>query len=492
MRASFSAFPRALSRALSRLAPQTLFGRLVLVLLAGLCAALAVTVYINSTERDQLLYRAGGMRLAQQIADIVDLLDTVGPAERRKVVAIFDAPPLAVSLEREPITEAQQAEGFQGTVFAAMLKYAVGEDRKITVVRRAPSDIPRPRPGWDRRPWENGPPEGPEPHRMRGKGRPVFAGGGPSFLVQVPLRDGTLVTFDSVVASQDAPVPLRLALTLGVLILSVIALSLVAVRWATAPLATLANAAEALGADINRPPLPEHGPVEVKRAAKAFNAMQQRLSRFISERTRVLSAISHDLKTPITRLRLRSELLEDEALRAKFEKDLDEMQSMVAQALEFMRDASAGEPVQPIDVMALLESMQSDFLETGHEVRLVGTTAYPYPGRPLGLRRCLTNLVDNAIRYGRRATIEVRDSPRELVLFIRDEGPGLPQEQLELAFEPFFRGEQSRSRETGGTGLGLSIARNIARTHGGDVALANRPEGGLEARLSLVRSTAAA
>ena len=218
--------------------------------------------------------------------------------------------------------------------------------------------------------------------------------------------------------------------------------------------------------------------------------MQQRLSRFISDRTRILTAMSHDLKTPITRMRLRTEMLEDSAVQAKFVRDLEEMESMVTQTLEFMRDTSAGEPVQRVNLAALLESLQSDFQDAGRPFEIGGAAAHPYPGRPLALRRCLANLVENAIRYGERAAISVEEGAGEVIIRILDRGPGIPEQELERAFEPFFRGEASRSRETGGTGLGLGIARNIARAHGGELVLRNRPGGGLEAILSLPRAAA--
>ena len=163
---------------------------------------------------------------------------------------------------------------------------------------------------------------------------------------------------------------------------------------------------------------------------------------------------------------------------------------MVAQALEYMRDASAREATSAVDLTAMLETLQSDFREQGHEATITGQAAAPYQGRPLSLRRCLTNLIDNALLYGGRAEIAVADSAEQLVLRILDTGPGIPQDQLERAFEPFFRGEASRNRETGGTGLGLGIARNIARAHGGDVVLRNRVSGGLEAFVTLARSVA--
>ena len=474
-----------------RLAPRSLFGRLVLILLGGTILTQLAAAYINLTERDQLLYRAGGMRLAQQISDIVKLLDTLPPAERRKVVTVFNAPPLVVSLDRPKVAvPARPAESdFQHSMFTTVLRFALGEDARVNVVRleAAPQSFrpgPREVPAdMDMMPMMQG----------RGWGRgmgPGFPAGGTFFTVQIGLHDGSWVTFDSYLTPQAAGVPLRLALTLLILLGSVIALSLIAVRWVTGPLAALATAAEKLGEDINRPPLPETGPSEAQRAARAFNTMQQRLSRFIADRTRIFTAMSHDLKTPITRLRLRTEMLDDEALRAKFSRDLADMEAMVAQTLDFMRDASAQEAVQRVDVTALLESLQTDYQDMGAKVEIEGDVRLPYPGRPLALRRCLTNLVDNAIRYGGRAGIRVEDTTDRLIIRVLDDGPGIAEEHLDQAFEPFFRGDASRSRETGGTGLGLGIARNIARAHGGNLVLRNRPEGGLEAMLSLPRTAA--
>ena len=448
-----------------RFAPKSLFGRLVLVLLAGLVLSQLATLYINQTERDQLLYRAGGMRLAQQISDIVKLLESLPGPERRRVVAVFNRPPLAVTLDRPALdlrSEEEDAD-FQLSIFTSVLRYALGEDAKSEV-------------GRTHRPSHE--------HGERGFG-PRRRFGPPAFTVQVPLHDGTLVTFDSSVLPPVGTTTLRLALTLAVLLATVIVISLVAVRWVTGPLTVLADAAERLGENINRPPIPEAGPAEVQRAARSFNAMQQRLSRSIAERSRVLTAMSHDLKTPITRMRLRTDMLEDDAVREKFDRDLAEMEQMVTQTLEFMRDATDTEPVQRVDLMALLESLQADYEDMGKEVRIAGRVSRPLGARPVALRRCVTNLVDNAIRYGARATIDVAEEADRVTLRVLDEGPGIPEAKIERAFEPFFRGEASRSRETGGFGLGLGIARNIARAHGGELTLRNRPEGGLAAILTL-------
>jgi len=233
--------------------------------------------------------------------------------------------------------------------------------------------------------------------------------------------------------------------------------------------------------------LPEKGPEEVSRAARAFNTMQARLARYIRDRTRVLAAMSHDLKTPITRLRLRAELLEDPQARAKFTKDLDEMESMVGATLDFLRGQESGEAVQPVDIGALLESLQADLAEIGGTVRIEGAVRSPFPGRPQALKRCLANLLENAVKYGKSAGVTVDDDGARLEIRIRDEGPGIPPEELEKVFAPFYRVEGSRSRETGGTGLGLAIAKSVAEAHGGSLVLRNRAEGGLEAMLVLPR-----
>ncbi len=295
------------------------------------------------------------------------------------------------------------------------------------------------------------------------------------------------MTFEQVLPEEVIAWPVRLLLILLVLLVSVVVLAGLAVRTLTWPLAVLAEAADELGRDIRRPPLTETGPLEVRRAARAFNTMQERLIRYIEDRDRILAAVSHDLKTPITRLRLRTELLADAPLREKFQADVDEMQRMAQASLDFLRSGEDSEPMASVDLNALLESVQEDAEDTGHQVAITGMARQPLRCRLLALKRCLTHLVDNALRYGQRAEITVADTPARLTLIVRDDGPGIPAAELERVFEPFYRLEQSRSRDTGGRGLGLSIARNIARAHGGEVTLRNLPTGGLEAVLEFPR-----
>jgi signal transduction histidine kinase len=201
--------------------------------------------------------------------------------------------------------------------------------------------------------------------------------------------------------------------------------------------------------------------------------------------------MSHDLRTPLTRLRLRVESIDDDDLRQRCVEDLDEMSNMIRGALGVFRGLNDEETPVPVDINALARELQRQHAEVGGEVTIVGEAQSPYPAKPLALKRCLGNLVQNAIRHGVRATIRIEDG-KQLVLRVLDEGPGIPEDMLDKVFEPFFRLEQSRNRDTGGTGLGLSIARDIAQAHGGTLTLRNRAEGGLEATLALPRGAAQA
>jgi hypothetical protein len=267
-------------------------------------------------------------------------------------------------------------------------------------------------------------------------------------------------------------------------------LTLWAVRRLTAPVRTLAAAAEALGRDVNAPPLPEDGPTEVAVAANAFNTMAARIRRFVQDRTELLTAIGHDLRTPITRLKLRAEFVEDDEQRGKMLADLEELEAMVSATLAFGRDARSTEPVSPLDLAELLRTILDEAGDARPEA--VDRLAYDGPAhltvhaRSLSLKRALANLVSNAVSYGGSAHVRLAPPVDGMVTIeIEDDGPGIPPHELDRVFEPFHRVEASRNRETGGVGLGLPIARNILRAHGGDVALANRTAGGAKATVTL-------
>jgi signal transduction histidine kinase len=257
------------------------------------------------------------------------------------------------------------------------------------------------------------------------------------------------------------------------------------VRRAIVPLSVFASAAERLGVDVNAAPLDEGGPSEVKRAAHAFNTMQTRLQRFIQDRTQMLAAISHDLRTPITRLRLRAEFVDDDSQRRKMLNDLDEMEAMISATLVFARDDAANETATEVDAAAIVASLCADQAASGRDVIYSGPDSLGLVARPLAFKRAINNFVDNAVKYGNRAVVIMVPHENDVSIYIDDDGPGIPVSDMERVFAPFIRLERSRSRETGGTGLGLTIARNAVRSMGGDVYLSNRPEGGLRVTISL-------
>jgi signal transduction histidine kinase len=266
------------------------------------------------------------------------------------------------------------------------------------------------------------------------------------------------------------------------------------ILWAVArlmrPVRLLAEAANRLGRDVNAPPLPEAGPTEVATAARAFNEMAARIRLFVADRTQMLAAIGHDLRTPITRLKLRAEFMDDDEQRRKMLADLDEMEAMIGATLAFARDDAATEPATQMDIAALCRTVADEASDAhpdqAEKISYDGPEKLVIRARPLALKRAIANLVANALNYGGAARLQLTQEDAVLVrLTVADEGPGIPEAELEAVFTPFRRLEASRNRETGGTGLGLTIARNILRGHGGDVVLQNRTEGGLIAVASL-------
>jgi signal transduction histidine kinase len=256
-------------------------------------------------------------------------------------------------------------------------------------------------------------------------------------------------------------------------------------RRVAGPLQELARAAERLGRGETGPPLAENlGPEEVRRTARAFNAMDTRIRRFVEDRTRMLAAVSHDLRTPITSLRLRVELLDDGEAKSRMCETLDELAQTAEAALAFTRD-EAGEQCRAVDLAALVESVCSDMDDIGHPVECSAGERLPVSCRPASLRRAIRNLVENAVFYGGKAHITVSRGMGEVRITVQDDGPGIPEDKLDSVFNAFVRLETSRNRRTGGVGLGLSIARSVARAHGGDILLENRKEGGLRATIAL-------
>ena len=324
------------------------------------------------------------------------------------------------------------------------------------------------------------------PHDLRMLGGP----GLPQLVIGMQLPDGDWLNLTVAV---ERPRPWHSPAFLWAFVLMTAAaalLTLWAVRRLTRPVGVLAAAAVALGRDVIAPPLPEDGPLEVATAAAAFNTMAARIRRFVQDRTELLTAIGHDLRTPITRLKLRAEFMEDEEQRRKMLSDLDELEAMVSATLAFGRDATSAEPVAPLDLAELLRTVLDEAgdacPDAAERIGYDGPAHMTLRARSLALKRALANLVTNAVNYGGGALVRLAPPADGVVrIDVDDDGPGIPPGELDRVFEPFHRGEPSRNRETGGVGLGLPIARNILRAHGGDVTLANRPSGGVRATVTL-------
>ncbi|MEW8288545.1 MAG: ATP-binding protein [Candidatus Thiodiazotropha endolucinida] len=463
-----------------RLVPKSLFGRLILVMLSGLVLAQLFTAFILLRDRGQALYDAVRQNLIVRTTGIVRLLDPLTPAERQRLLPLLSGSDLQVTLSQQPLPliDNEAESRLASEVVKRQLVAHIPDKRNIRVSVEG-TVMQSTMHGMHQRMMGGPPMSGPWAYARGVHAMARF------FRIQIELADGTWVRFERGLPEEMFDWPVTLLIALSVLLLSVILLSLFGVHTIVRPLRELRQAAEGLGKDIHQPPLEPTGPSEVRETARAFNTMQQRLKNYIEDRAGILAAVSHDLKTPLTRLRLRMDLMDDDELREKTHKDLEDMEAMVTATLDFMRSTETGETSQRLDLMALLESVQQDAQEAGKTVSINGHVVSPYTGKPLALKRCIVNLVENAVRYGGSCEISVEERNQEVVVDICDQGPGIPEDMLEKVFAPFVRVESSRAQHTGGTGLGLGIARNIARAHGGDLALSNRSNGGLCARLKL-------
>ena len=307
-------------------------------------------------------------------------------------------------------------------------------------------------------------------------------------LASVQLADGSWLNFSVSTLRLTSTPDHSLLGSLTAIALGIILVSIFLVRSMTAPLRSLATAADRIGIGTASADVPQTGPREVRLAATAFNRMQACIKRLLDDRTQTLAAVSHDLKTPITRLRLRAHFVRYDDLRQTIESDLDEMEAMIQSTLDFLRGDSIGEEIKTIDIGTIIETVCDHLVDSGHDVVLCAETHTPLSCRPRAMKRAFSNLVENAVKYGTRARVSLAKQADRLIVTIDDDGPGIPTAELDRVFDPFYRLEISRSRETGGNGLGLTVARSTIRAHGGDVELANRSGGGLSVIVTLPMS----
>ena len=468
-----------------KLLPRSLFGRMLLVLLAGLALAEITAQLVNFFDRGSGVYRLGAQQTALRIAQSARILNRLPAAQRNTVVEEMNGSNFSIVLTKAPI---EVGKGFAEhnryeKVLADLIKYYLRSDW--------PTSVEITSLGRERRPKNYEAIDSSALEQWIARHFYFLLPGTYSIVSQVKLPDGSVAVFFARMPQEPLSRLEFLLPRLAAALAIVMILAAVAVATIARPLRKLARAAENLGVDPEGPPLAEVGPSEVRIVIRAFNHMRLQLRGYLVERARMLAAISHDLRTPITRLRLRAEMIPEPASREKFVRDLDEMEAMAGSALEFFKSVGDETQRQAVDVGALVGSLCEDWCETGADVSVSGAPKATYRAHPRALRRCLDNLVENALRYGERARITIEDDDASLRIAVRDDGPGIPHEDLERVFEPFFRLERSRNRDSGGTGLGLAIARNIARWHGGDIRLQNETNGkGLTAELVLPRASA--
>jgi len=400
--------------------------------------------------------------LLNEAADIVRMIEAAPPSMRQAIAAAAApgefrtdwyaaASPASASLEAAPRGEDQKA---QGTISAHL-------QRAVAILRPGSTGSVPPGIVYDRS-------KSPIP-----------------YMLAVQLHDGSWLVFSVTKRTWGIPWADRWALWLCLLAVSITIVTAFAARQFARPIEQLAAAVRQFGLNPRAPPIAETGPRELQQVIKTFNAMQAQIQKFVAYRTMMLAAISHDLRTPLTRMRLRGEFIEDQEQQARLFRDVDEMQNMVDEALAFFRDDATAEETTSFDLPHVLLTIANDYADQDVHIGYAGPAHAVYRGRPLTLKRAFTNLIDNAAKYGKTPDIELSCEETALVVAIRDRGPGIPPDALDNVFRPYYRLDRSRNRTTGGVGLGLTVAQAIIQGHGGEIILENRPEGGLEARIVL-------
>lgn len=455
-----------------RILPRSVGGQLLALLLLAIALTQGLSLILLSDERNRAVRAVIGLEAAGRAANVALLLEDASGDLHASILRAADSPLVRFQIGAAPESPHDSANA--GPFLTRMRQILGGSDRDIRADIHALTISPQPFP-------EN------MPAAMRPMHEVMMAGRTEPVELTLSIR---LVTGDwlNVRTMFQRPGPQWTPEALLPLLLMAVAVALVA--WITAmrivgPMRALAAGADRLGRGLDAGPLPLTGPAEVRDTTLAFNRMQDRLTRFVTERTRMLAALSHDLRSPLTAMRLRVELLDEDEDSIRLKALVAEMQAMVEATLDFARGAAVHEAAVQVDLAAVLADLVRDAAAGEGHATLAAAQPVLAAVHLTTLKRALRNLIDNAIRYGDVARVTLTGQPGLAIITIADDGPGLPEDQLAAVFEPFVRLEASRSRDTGGVGLGLAIARTALQAHGGDVTLRNRPEGGLEAVVRL-------
>ena len=440
----------------------------VLLVAAAIIAVVGVGGIVSSRDREVAAQESFARSVMDRAVAMAGALDAAEPDNREAVLARFHDRGFRVWLApRPPRPGGPRWPHGAAIEQAALAAVPVGLDGVF--VRAAPGQPP---------PFEPG--ESPHALDPRDWHRGFY-----TLIVALPLDGGGWVVAAAPARPLETPPGTFAIVALALVVIAIVAVAMIVAARMTRRLRTLGGAAERLSRDLDAPPLPETGSREMRKAAAAFNTMQERLRGMVDDRSVMLAALSHDLRTVITRLRLRAEEIEDPVQRGKALEDLSDMEVMLRESLDAARGEASREPRQKVDLAALVKSLVDDLTDAGKAVAYDGPERLVVQCRPVALRRALANLADNAIRYGGRADVALEATREGIAIVVADRGPGIPKAEREAMFRPFMRGDPSRNRATGGTGLGLGVARSILRAHGGDVVLDARDGGGLVARASL-------
>ncbi len=435
----------------------TLVGRTILVSLIGITLTHVLSLWSYEVALEQELTLAHETRLADRLVAITRSLKLAGVAERDEVAHQLSGGPIEVHWSR---TERAIAGGPGAEQWAGL----AGRVRRLAPEIGA-DDVVVGSAG-------------------RREGDPHVA------LVSLRLPDASWVNVSLLAYGRPHADGHGTLVSTTLMALGVVVVSVLIAGWLTRPIRSVANAVRELRPEHGVASIPETGPREVRDLAIAFNDMQARITRLIDERTRALAAVSHDLRTPLTRLKLRIEDLGSSETTVGMAADLGELEQMIDATLSYLRGETEEETPRVLDLAALLRTLADEASDLGQDVTLDGARSLVIRGRHLGLKRALSNLIQNAVKYGGRAHIGIEVGPSSVALHIDDDGPGIPPDRLGSVFDPFVRLETSRNRETGGVGLGLTIAKSKIEADGGTLTLANRPEGGLRASVLLSRRAA--
>jgi signal transduction histidine kinase len=449
-----------------RLRPDTLAGRTLALLIGTTLLLIIGSAILLHDERNKRFDEHNRFRHLERVATLTRLLSDTDDKERLRIIKRVAEEDDDISLSNQPRVTAKTKHPMEKKIarhLSRMLHLQEPSAIRVQVeFDHQGNSLPM------------------QDHFPRPPGRRLKA-----IDISIRLWDETWLNFRTQ-HFEDAPPWANTTLQLLLLLLVLLITSgLIIARRMASPMAQLAVAAERFGLGQPQSPIPEKGPREVRQTIHAFNLMQERLQKQISDRSRMLAAVSHDLRTPITTLRLRAEYIEDQEMREKTLATLSEMEAILADTLSFARDEAADEQARPTDLAALLQSLIDDHADLGGDASYKGPERLNFICRPVSLKRALNNLIDNALKYGGSIEATLTSTPGSAIIHIDDRGPGIPDDQLETVLTPFFRLESSRSRETGGTGLGLAVAKSIILAHGGELSLGNRPGGGLRASVML-------